>query len=68
MKKVIICSLMVLLLVTGCGKIPKLQDGKDAVVNLKDGGISVDDLYHEMKKSYALNVLINMVDEKILNA
>ena len=68
MKKVLICSFMVLLLVTGCGKVPKLQDGKDAVVNLKDGGISVDDLYHKMKKSYALNVLINMIDEKILNA
>ena len=67
MKKVIICSLMVLLLVTGCGSVPKMQDGKDAVVNLKNGGISVDDLYHRMKKSYALNVLINMIDEKILN-
>ncbi len=67
MKKVIICSLMVLLLVTGCGKVPKLQDGKDSVVNLKNGGISVDDLYHKMKKSYALNVLLSMVDEKILN-
>ena len=49
MKKVIISILIVLLLVTGCGKVPKLQDGKEAVVNLKNGGISVDDLYHKMK-------------------
>ena len=68
MKKLLVCSAIVLLLVTGCGKVPKLQDGKDAVVSLNDGGISVDDLYEEMKNTYALNVLINMVDEKILNA
>ncbi len=68
MKKIIICSLLVLLLLTGCGKVPKLQNGQDAVANLKDGGISVDDLYEKMKNTYALNVLINMVDEKILDA
>ena len=68
MKKLLVCSAIVLLLVTGCGKVPKLQDGKDAVASLNDGGISVDDLYEEMKNTYALNILINMVDEKILNA
>ena len=68
MKKVIICSLLVLLLLTGCGKVPKLQNGQDSVANIKDGGISVDDLYEEMKNKYALNILINMVDEKILNS
>ena len=67
MKKLLVSSAIVLLLVTGCGKVPKLQDGKDAVASLNNGGISVDDLYEEMKNTYALNVLINMTDEKILN-
>lgn len=68
MKKLLVSCAIVLLLVTGCGKVPKLQDGKDAVVSLNDGGISVDDLYEKMKNTYALNELMNMVDEKILNA
>ena len=55
------------LLLTGCGKVPKLANGQDAVVSLNGGGISVDDLYNEMKSDYALGVLLNMVDEKILN-
>ena len=67
MKKLLVSCAIVLLLVTGCGKVPKLQDGKEAVVSLNDGGISVDDLYEEMKNTYALNVLINMVDEKLLS-
>ena len=66
MKKVIIPMLAVLLLVTGCKQIPKLEDGKEAVVSLKNGQISVDDLYEEMKNKYALSILIDMIDTKIL--
>ena len=55
-----------LLLVTGCGKVPKLENGQDAVVTLKGGDISVDDLYKEMKERYALSVLIDLVDTDIL--
>ncbi len=67
MKKVIIPMLAVLLLVTGCKQIPKLEDGKQAVVSLKNGAISVDDLYDEMKSKYALSILIDMIDTKILD-
>lgn len=67
MKKLLLCVSVMALLLTGCGKVPKLADGKEAVVSLKDGGISVDDLYSEMKNKYALGVLIDMMDEKILS-
>ena len=67
MKKLVVSMLLVLLLVTGCGKTPTLKNGEDAVVDLKEGAISVDDLYQEMKSKYALNVLLDMVDTKILN-
>lgn len=60
-------SMAVLLLVTGCGKVPKLENGKDSVVTLKDSSISVDDLYTEMKDRYALSVLLDMIDTEILN-
>ncbi len=67
MKKMIIPMLVIMLLVTGCKQIPKLEDGKEAVVSLKNGAISVDDLYDEMKSKYALSVLIEMIDEQVLN-
>lgn len=67
LKKLFVLLVGVLLVVTSCGKVPKLENGQEAVVSLKDGDISVDELYTEMKDSYALNVLLDMVDTKILN-
>ena len=67
MKKLVVSMLLVLMLVTGCGKVPKLENGQEAVISLDNGAISVDDLYEEMKDRYALNVLIDMMDRKILN-
>ena len=67
MKKMIIPMLVIMLLVTGCKQIPKLENGKEAVVSLKNGDISVDDLYDEMKSKYALSVLIDMIDKQLLN-
>lgn len=66
MKKILIGTLAILLLATGCGKVPKLQNGQEAVVTMKGENISVDDLYNEMKKDYALNILINKIDKQIL--
>ena len=67
MKKLTIVLFATLLLVTGCKSIPKLADGKEAVVSFKDGGISTEELYEELKEKYALSVLINMIDTKILD-
>ena len=66
-KKLFVCVLMGSLLLTACGKVPKLENGKEAVVDTKEGKISVDDLYNEMKESYALNILLDMIDNKILS-
>ena len=66
-KKLLISMTMVLFLVTGCGKVAKLENGQDAVVTFKENEISVDNLYSEMKDRYALSVLLDMIDEKILN-
>lgn len=67
MKKYFISVFLVLLLVTGCKSVPKLDNGQEIVVNLNEGGISVDDLYSELKEKYALNILLDMIDTKILN-
>ena len=68
MKKKLIVLALCTLLISGCGsKIPKLSNGDEAVVTLKDGQmISANDLYNEMKDDYALEALVNMVDKKIL--
>lgn len=66
MKKLFVSMLVMMLLLTGCGKVPVLSNGEEAVVSLDNGGISVDELYKEMKNTYALSVLIDMIDEKIL--
>ena len=66
MKKLIVSVLLVLLLVTGCGKV-SLKNGEEAVVDLKEGAISVDTLYEEMKNKYALNILLDLIDTEILN-
>ena len=67
MKKKIILAVLMATLLTGCGKtIPTLQDGKEAVVKFGDGSmISIEELYDKMKNS-ATNVLMQMVDKKIL--
>ena len=66
MKKILACGIIVLLLSTGCGKVAKLENGQDAVVNLSNGAISVDNLYEEVKNKYALGVLLDMIDRQIL--
>ena len=67
MKKKVILLGACLLLVAGCGKtIPKLKDGSEAIVTLKKGNISADELYKEIKDTYGLSALMNMIDKKIL--
>ena len=68
MKKKFFGLIMVALLCAGCGKtIPKLANGEEAVVTFKNGDkISVDELYQEVKNSYALSSLVSMIDKYVL--
>lgn len=67
MKKKIILCIVALGMLTGCGSIPKLSNGSEAVLEFKDGTmISVDDVWKDMKDQYALSVLLNKIDDKIL--
>ena len=67
MKKLLIPTLAVLLLITGCRQTPKLQNGEEKVVSFENGGIAAEELYEKMKNQYALNILLDMIDTKILN-
>ena len=64
-KKVLILGVCSLLL-CGCGKIPTLSNGDEAVVTFKDGEmISANEFYEEIKNSYGLDALINMIDKYV---
>jgi len=67
MKKKILVSLLILGFAAGCGKVPQLSNGEDAVVsfNKAEKGISATELYNKIKKS-SLSSLIDMIDSKIL--
>lgn len=67
-KKVLILGVCFLLL-CGCGKIPTLSNGDEAVVTFKDGDmISANDFYEEIKNSFGLDTLLNMIDKYIFEA
>lgn len=67
-KKVLILGVCSLLL-CGCGKIPTLSNGDEAVVTFKDGDmISANDFYEEIKNNFGLNTLLNMIDKFVFES
>lgn len=68
MKKRIILAVAVVLLLCGCEKtIPKLENGKEAVVSFeKIDGISAEELYEKLKETYGTEAIADMIDRKIL--
>ena len=69
MKKKLVALCAIMLLASGCGNVPKLENGKEAIVSFENGDkISVDDFYAELKDSMGLNTLITMIDTHILEA
>ena len=67
MKQKLMICLLILGMSAGCGKVPTLSNGEEAVVSFDktDVGISASTLYSEIKNS-ALGNLIEMIDTKIL--
>ena len=67
MKKKLFLLTLSLFLIAGCGKVPKLKNGEEAVVTFKNGDkISANDLFNELKDKYALEALVDMIDTEIL--
>lgn len=64
--KILISGLLIFSLV-GCGKVPVLDNGKEAVVTSDAKNISVTEFYEKIKEKYGVNVLVDMIDEMILN-
>lgn len=67
-KSLIILLCLTTLLTTGCGKVPELENGEQLVVEYTDGSITADEFYEVLKNKYGRDVLIEMIDSKLLNA
>lgn len=65
-KKVLVLAIL-LTAVVGCGKIPTLKDGEQAVATIDKGGISAETLYNAIKDKYGIEVFIDLLDEEIFN-
>ncbi len=52
---------------TGCGKVPKLENGEEVIASLDGKNFTANDLYNELKKQGGSSVLVNMIDTFIVN-
>lgn len=66
MKKKFLIVIGALILLTGCGKVPKLQDGKEIVASIDGYDLTAEELYEKLKEASGLNTIINQIDEKII--
>ncbi|MBQ8902617.1 MAG: peptidylprolyl isomerase [Bacilli bacterium] len=70
MKKGLILSLICLLTLCGCGKIPTLQNGEEAVITFakdeKEHKISAEELFEELKTNFGLEATLKLIDTYIL--
>ena len=67
-KKLLITSLALsLLLVTGCGKVPKLKDGSELVAEVNGKQITAEEFYEKLKDLSGTNTLINLIDDYIVS-
>lgn len=64
-KKYLLLLLCFPLLVTGCGKVPELQDGKQVVVELDGKQFTAEEFFEELKESYGTSTLVNLVSNYI---
>lgn len=51
----------------GCGKIPTLENGEQVVITVKEGDISAESLYQDLKNKYSKYILADLIDTIILN-
>lgn len=64
---IILASVMIgCLCVTGCGKKADLKNN-NTIIKYDDGKITADTLYETLRDKYGINVLVDMLDHKILD-
>lgn len=66
MKKILILFCFIMVLV-GCKEV-KLNDGENAIITFKEGGISAEDLYEKLKNSYGAETVTDLIDKYLLDS
>jgi foldase protein PrsA len=66
-KKLFVLTIMIAI-ITGCGKIPTLKNGEEAVATTDKGSISTEELYQKLKVKNGASVINDMIDTVILNS
>lgn len=66
MKKKILLVLASVLLLAGCKEV-KLDNGENAIVTFKEGGISANDLYEDLKSTYGAQKVMDLIDTYLLD-
>ena len=61
------CVSLAVLMLAGCGKVPKLKDGSELVIELNGLKMTTEEFYQKLKDSYGTNTLINSIDDLLLN-
>lgn len=64
MKKTLLVAICIILL-TGCKSV-KLDNGENAIVTFKEGGISAQELYDELKDAYGATKVVDLIDNFLL--
>jgi len=65
-KKLLVLTVL-LVGVVGCGSIPTLKNGEEAVATLDKGGVSADSLYSVLKNKYGAEAFVDLLDTEIFN-
>ena len=61
----VIIALVLIIGVSGCGKVAKLKNGEEAVVKFDKKNVSADELYEELKDNMNIKTLVNLIDKKL---
>lgn len=61
----LVITLLFVFSVTGCGKVATLKNGEHAVVQFDKEAVSADELYNALKEKYAVETLVDLMDQKI---
>ena len=65
-KKILVIALGALL-ITGCVKTPKLENGEEILASIDGKDYTASELYTKMKETYGTSTLVDMVDEFIIS-
>lgn len=64
-KKLSFILLCLPLVLTGCKKVPTLQDGKQVVAEINGKQFTAEELFDALKEANGANILVNMINEHI---